>query len=241
MSADNSFTAGRVARPPSARADGAAADVERRRFLRQVALAGLAVGLATASGASTAWADRRGGDPDRDDSVTDGFDQERVRFLLPRNRRFNPRRLLVLHDFGASIAALPRYASAQLDNKLPLGGAPLIGGLFKGGRANRFLRPELQIGVVRRDDDILVADIRARDLSRRAVSRLLARDALLLTKPPLENEAVSMRLRIAFSAVDPGTVSDAAASGPVIGGVYAAEEAMLLSPPRDEFFGPSLF
>lgn len=222
----------------------AASTTTRRRVLAGLGATGLgATGLGAAAlgvdGARSALADGGGFDPDRDDGVTDGFRQTRVRYVLPRNRRFHPRRLLVAYDGGAVAARLPRYADAFLDNRVQLSGVPLVGDLFKGGRANAFVRPERQVGVVRRDDDTLVADLRGRALSRRLIRRLLASDAMLLTRPPLEREAVSMRLPVAFSAV--AQPAPDALSGPVIGGVYDADDAMLLSPPLETFFGRSLF
>lgn len=162
----------------------------------------------------------------------------RVRVLLPEGGRFHPRAIVVLHDGGSRIGALPRMARALPDSRLDLSGVRLVGPLFRDRPFHTFLRPENRVGALGRVGDKLVVDLRGAPLGARDVRRLLNRPTTLLTKPSRENKPFSITLNVAYN-VAPASVS--AASGAVIGHVYLADDQLLLSPPYETFYGHRLF
>lgn len=161
-----------------------------------------------------------------------------VRALLPNGGRFHPRTIVVLHDGGVRVGALPRRARALPDSRLDLSGVRLAGPLFRDRPFHTFLRPENRVGVLGRVGDRLVVDLRRAPLGARDVRRLLNRPTTILTKPNRVNKPFSITLNVAYNAARaPVSVDDA----PLIGHVYLAGDQLLLSPPYETFYGHRLF
>lgn len=194
-------------------------------------------GGALAAAALGSRADARSARNDDRDDFQSGRVDVALRVLTPRGRRARAETLLVAHEGGAAAADLPRFARAEPDDRLPIGGSGLIGSVFRDLPYHTFLERENLIGRLVLAGDVLVADLRGFGVQADTARVLLRRPVALLSKPPLDNRPIAFTLQLGFRDAAP----PAGGAGVEVGGVYAARGALLLSPPYESFYGARLF
>lgn len=156
----------------------------------------------------------------------------------PAGARFQPERVVVLTLSATLSAPVPENGVAAGGDRLDLSHVPLFGELFGRQPATAVVEPERRVGVLFRDGDALVVDLRNAPVDA---------DALLARPMALISTGLGARLVVVEARLDPEPARTApldravVPDGVVIGGAYlqggARDGRLVLSPPRDTLFG----
>lgn len=161
------------------------------------------------------------------DFGVDGTETIRVSFPDPDGGRRLVSTIVVLTDAGAFAAAAPRYAEADIENRINVRG--FIGDA--GGLERAFDRSLLAyvsedrfIGPVYFRDGALIVDLRGVG----GVDDVVERGGVaILTRAPAPYRLVGLRLELSFA---PARLGDGAL-GPRFGDAYVAPGGLVLAPP----------
>lgn len=200
------------------------------RTTRRAALLGALglLGAATVAQGQTRFDEDEG----RGSIRRDGRRRERFRMQLPGGTRAAPRSLLIETDAGAAAARLPRVAEIREEDRLPIAGAAgPFGPLFAPQPAPSYVRARNLLGAAELRGETLVLRLRGAPVDLRS-----ARRVQILTRPPRGRGLVSYSLTLDLVAADP-----APSGGLDAGGVYWADDRLLVSPPHDALFGARLW